>query len=55
MRESDWSSDVCSSDLVDYVSCSPFRIPIVKLVAAQIAIQEKANAVLSEQFFPINS
>jgi pyruvate,orthophosphate dikinase len=40
---------------VDYVSCSPFRIPIVKLVAAQIAIQEKANAVLSEQFFPINS
>ena len=26
---------------VDYVSCSPFRIPIAKLVAAQAAIQEK--------------
>ena len=29
---------------VDYVSCSPFRNPIAKLVAAQAAIQEKAGA-----------
>ena len=29
---------------VDYVSCSPFRNPIAKLVAAQAAIQEKADA-----------
>jgi pyruvate,orthophosphate dikinase len=28
---------------VDYVSCSPFRIPIAKLVAAQTAIQEKSS------------
>jgi pyruvate,orthophosphate dikinase len=26
---------------VDYVSCSPFRVPIAKLVAAQTAITEK--------------
>jgi pyruvate,orthophosphate dikinase len=28
---------------VDYVSCSPFRIPIAKLVAAQAAIREKSE------------
>lgn len=28
---------------VDYVSCSPFRIPIAKLVAAQAAIQERID------------
>ena len=28
---------------VDYVSCSPFRIPIAKLVAAQAAIQSRIN------------
>jgi pyruvate,orthophosphate dikinase len=26
---------------VDYVSCSPFRVPIAKLIAAQAAIQDK--------------
>jgi pyruvate,orthophosphate dikinase len=33
---------------VDYVSCSPFRVPIAKLVAAQAAIsqKDKAEAVL---------
>ncbi len=30
---------------VDYVSCSPFRIPVARLVAAQAAIQEKAEKV----------
>ncbi|MDY6916690.1 MAG: putative PEP-binding protein, partial [Chloroflexota bacterium] len=28
---------------VDYVSCSPFRIPIAKLVAAQAALQARAD------------
>jgi pyruvate,orthophosphate dikinase len=28
---------------VDYISCSPFRIPIAKLVAAQAAIQAKSE------------
>ena len=33
---------------VDYVSCSPFRVPIAKLIAAQAAIsqKDKAEAVL---------
>jgi len=34
--------------LVDYVSCSPFRIPIAKLVAAQAAIRERRNRSLQE-------
>ncbi len=29
---------------VDYVSCSPFRVPIAKLIAAQAAIQQKDQA-----------
>jgi pyruvate,orthophosphate dikinase len=29
---------------VDYVSCSPFRVPIAKLVAAQSAIHQKCDA-----------
>ena len=29
---------------IDYVSCSPFRIPIAKLVAAQAAIQSKVSS-----------
>ncbi|MFA5399274.1 MAG: pyruvate, phosphate dikinase [Dehalococcoidia bacterium] len=29
---------------VDYVSCSPFRVPIAKLVAAQAAISQKDSA-----------
>jgi len=35
---------------VDYVSCSPYRIPIAKLVAAQAAIQEKINRVAAEVY-----
>ena len=30
---------------VDYVSCSPFRVPIAKLVAAQAAIRQRENAM----------
>ncbi len=33
---------------VDYVSCSPFRIPIAKLVAAQTAIRSRAESSRSE-------
>jgi len=29
---------------VDYVSCSPFRVPIAKLIAAQAAIMQKDKA-----------
>jgi pyruvate,orthophosphate dikinase len=27
---------------MNYVSCSPFRVPIARLAAAQAAIEEKA-------------
>ena len=31
----------CHQVGLDYVSCSPFRVPIARLAAAQVAIQEK--------------
>jgi pyruvate,orthophosphate dikinase len=41
---------------VDYISCSPFRIPIAKLVAAQAAIQDRINnAAFDATTSPINS
>ncbi|MBI4284673.1 MAG: pyruvate, phosphate dikinase [Chloroflexi bacterium] len=33
---------------IDYVSCSPFRIPVAKLVAAQAAIQSRPEAARAE-------
>lgn len=39
---------------VDYVSCSPFRIPIAKLVAAQAALQERADGSRAEIPFTDN-
>ncbi|MBI4766728.1 MAG: pyruvate, phosphate dikinase [Deltaproteobacteria bacterium] len=33
----------CHSLNLDYVSCSPFRVPIARLAAAQAAIQEKMD------------
>jgi pyruvate, orthophosphate dikinase len=33
---------------VDYISCSPFRIPVAKLVAAQIAIWSKSESLRTE-------
>ena len=34
----------CDSIGLDYVSCSPFRVPIARLAAAQAAIEKKRNA-----------
>jgi pyruvate,orthophosphate dikinase len=31
----------CHKVGLDYVSCSPFRVPIARLAAAQVAIQEE--------------
>jgi pyruvate,orthophosphate dikinase len=31
----------CREAGFDYVSCSPFRVPVVRLAAAQLAIGEK--------------
>ena len=33
---------------VDYISCSPYRIPIAKLVAAQTAIQARSGSSQAE-------
>ncbi len=37
------SVEFCHQIGLDYVSCSPFRVPIAKLAAAQAAINEKRN------------
>ena len=37
------SIEFCNSIGLDYVSCSPFRVPIARLAAAQAAIKEKRN------------
>ncbi len=37
------SIEFCDSVGLDYVSCSPFRVPIARLAAAQAAIREKVN------------
>jgi len=34
----------CESVHLDYVSCSPFRIPIARLAAAQAALGRKAHS-----------
>lgn len=37
------SVEFCHSIGLNYVSCSPFRVPIARLAAAQASIREKAN------------
>lgn len=37
------SVEFCNKIGLDYVSCSPFRVPIARLAAAQAAIAEKRN------------
>jgi pyruvate,orthophosphate dikinase len=38
------SVEFCHRAGLDYVSCSPFRVPIARLAAAQAALQERAQA-----------
>ena len=35
------SVEFCHRVGLDYVSCSPFRVPIARLAAAQAAVKEK--------------
>jgi pyruvate,orthophosphate dikinase len=37
----------CHESGLDYVSCSPFRVPVAKLVAAQVMLKELESAVLA--------
>ena len=45
------SVEFCHKVGLDYVSCSPFRVPIARLAAAQAAIKEEksAEALLDEK------
>jgi pyruvate,orthophosphate dikinase len=36
------SIGLCHTIGLDYVSCSPFRVPIARLAAAHAALQERA-------------
>jgi len=38
------SVEFCHSIGLDYVSCSPYRLPVARLAAAQIALKEKGEA-----------
>ena len=38
------SIDFCESVGLDYVSCSPFRVPIARLAAAQAALRHKSSS-----------
>ena len=37
------SVEFCHRAGLDYVSCSPFRVPIARLAAAQAAIKDAGN------------
>jgi pyruvate,orthophosphate dikinase len=37
------SIEFCHRACLDYVSCSPFRVPIARLAAAHAAIKNKKN------------
>jgi pyruvate,orthophosphate dikinase len=43
------SINFCHSAGLDYVSCSPFRVPIARLAAAQAAIKSAKQAVKAEK------
>jgi pyruvate,orthophosphate dikinase len=36
------SVELCSEIGLDYVSCSPYRVPIARLAAAQAAVKKQA-------------
>ncbi len=39
----------CDEIGLDYVSCSPFRVPVARLAAAQAAITRKATSARAER------
>ena len=41
MAEQEFLSGFCPNIGLSYVSCSPFRVPIARLAAAQAAIKAK--------------
>ncbi len=45
------SIEFCHEINLDYVSCSPFRLPVARLAAAQAALRESAAEVSGEKLF----
>ena len=43
------SVEFCHREGLDYVSCSPFRVPIARLAAAQAALRERTKEGVSAQ------
>lgn len=41
------SIEFCHKNMMDYVSCSPFRVPIARLAAAQAVLKEKGIKTIS--------
>jgi pyruvate,orthophosphate dikinase len=37
------SIEICEKVGLDYVSCSPFRVPVARLAAAQAAVRSKGT------------
>ncbi len=42
------SIEFCHKNRFDYVSCSPFRVPIARVAAAQSAVKEKLSATVGD-------
>ena len=42
------SVEFCHREGLDYVSCSPFRVPIARLAAAQAALRERMATQASD-------
>ena len=40
------SIEFCNKAGLDYVSCSPFRVPVARLAAAQAALKDKGEKAL---------
>ena len=43
------SIDFCHRVGLKYVSCSPFRVPVARLAAAQAALEEKSGAAFRDK------
>jgi len=43
------SIEFCHYAGLDYVSCSPFRVPIARVAAAQVAVKEKGNEIFIDK------
>ncbi|CEP68211.1 Pyruvate/Phosphoenolpyruvate kinase-like domain [Moorella glycerini] len=45
------SVEFCHQIGLNYVSCSPFRVPVARLAAAQAALKEKKGQLEQKKFY----